>query len=224
VGTKLQIFSASLGGWQQDGSVVDVKNDNLTITYGSSKNQMKKTLNRYQDDLVKSLPEFINNRKEWMKDSKVEVYSHGQRLWCSGTIQEVLPSNEFQNVDIFRVFYTNTDNKDFSKYVPRWSPDLRPEPALSTKMRKYKRGTAVQVWSVSKKSWLDGKVIEIVPNHEVVNVRYGDHEKLVPIGSQHIKLKAVDEEKDGNGNHNQSSQSNNNNHNNNKDNEDGDEP
>eukprot|EP00485_Elphidium_margaritaceum_P021170 CAMPEP_0202710850 /NCGR_PEP_ID=MMETSP1385-20130828/22758_1 /ASSEMBLY_ACC=CAM_ASM_000861 /TAXON_ID=933848 /ORGANISM="Elphidium margaritaceum" /LENGTH=885 /DNA_ID=CAMNT_0049370467 /DNA_START=33 /DNA_END=2690 /DNA_ORIENTATION=- len=186
-GTKVQIYSATLNGWQP-GTVVEVNNDTLTITYGRSNQQMRKTLDRYQDDLVKSTTQFVEQRKAWQKLSEVEVYSHGQHIWCLGRIDEVLPAKEQQPVDIFRVFYTNNDDKDFSKYVDRWSPDLRDVQQLSPKLAKYKKGTKVKVWSNSKQNWIAGVVIDVVPTYEVVNVRYGDHEKLVPVSSDDIKL------------------------------------
>eukprot|EP01083_Nonionella_stella_P174151 602854_1 len=188
-GTKVEIYSSTLGGWQT-GTVVEVNNDTLTITYGPPSQQMRKTLDRYQDDLVKSSATFISNRKSWNKDSEIEVYSHGQHIWCQGRIEEVLAAKENQPVDIFRVFYTNNDDKDFSKYVDRWSPDLRQVQQLSPKLAKYKKGTKVRVWSNSKQTWVPGVVIDVVPTYEVVNVRYGDHEKLVPVSSDDIKLLA----------------------------------
>lgn len=170
------------------GTVVEVNNDTLTITYGPPTQQMRKTLDRYQDDLVKSTQQFIDNRRGWNKDSEIEVYSHGQHIWCQGKIEEVLSAKENQPVDIFRVFYTNNDDKDFSKYVDRWSPDLREVQQLPPKLAKYKKGTKVRVWSNSKQAWISGVVIDVVPTYEVVNVRYGDHEKLVPVSSDDIKL------------------------------------
>jgi len=186
-GTKVQIYSSTLGGWQT-GTVVEVSEDTLTITYGPSAQQMRKTLDRYQDDLVKSTDSFLRERGEWKAESKVEVYSHGQHIWCQGRVEEVLEN------DIFRVFYTNNDDKDFSKYVDRWSPDLRAVQQLSEKLKAYKKGTKVQVWSNSKRMWIPGVVIDVVPTYEVVNVRYGDHEKLVPVSSDDIKLTDIPED------------------------------
>ena len=137
-GTKVEIYSATLGGWNQ-GTVVEVNNDTLTITYGPPTQQMRKTLDRYPDDLVKSAQSFIDNRRGWKKDHEIEVYSHGQHIWCQGRIEEVLSAKENQPVDIFRVFYTNNDDKDFSKYVDRWSPDLREMQQLSAKLAKYEQ-------------------------------------------------------------------------------------
>ena len=44
------------------------------------------------------------------------------------------------------------------------------------------------VWSNSNQAWTEGVVIDVVEAYEVVNVRYADHEKLVPIHSDVIKL------------------------------------
>ena len=118
---------------------MEVNNDTLTITYGPPTQQMRKTLDRYQDDLVKSAQSFIDNRRGWKKDHEIEVYSHGQHIWCQGRIEEVWSAKENQPVDIFRVFYTNNDDKDFSKYVDRWSPDLREMQQLSAKLAKYEQ-------------------------------------------------------------------------------------
>ena len=189
-GTKVQIYSSTFNGWT-DGTIIEINNndkDQLTITYGTSTQQMRKTLDRYQDDLVKSTDEFISNRKEWKKDSKIEVYSHGQYIWCSGHIEEILYAKENQPIDIFKVFYTNYNNKDFTKYADRWSPDLREIQELSPLLSEYKRGTKVRVFSNSKQEWIPGIVIDVVPIYEVVNVRYGDHEKLIPVISDDIKL------------------------------------
>merc|ERR1712228_1004486 len=190
-GTKVEIYSSSLGGWQS-GTVVEVDNDTVTITYGPPSQQMRKTLDRYQDDLVKSTSQFISTRKQWKKGSELETFSHGQHIWCQGRIEEVLAANENQPVDVFQLFYTNNDYKDFSKYVDRWSPDLREVQQLSAKMAKYKKGKKVRVWSNSQQTWFVGVVIDCVPSYEVVNVRYGDHEKLVPVSSDEIKLIATD--------------------------------
>ena len=167
--------------------MVEVNNYTLTITYGPPTQQMRKTLDRYQDDLVKSTQQFIDNRRGWAKDSEIEVYSHGQHIWCQGKIEEVLSAKENQPVDIFRVFYTNNDDKDFSKYVDRWSPDLREIQQLPPELEKYKKGTRVMVWSNSKHAWFSGIVIDVVPTYQVVNVRYGGHEKLIPIPSEDIR-------------------------------------
>eukprot|EP01084_Bolivina_argentea_P040794 75309_1 len=70
------------------------------------------------------------------------------------------------------------------------APDLRQVQQLSPKLAKYKKGTKVRVWSNSKQTWVPGVVIDVVPTYEVVNVRYGDHEKLVPVSSDDIKLLA----------------------------------
>ena len=51
----------------------------------------------------------------------------------------------------------------------------------------------MRVWSNSKQAWISGVVIDVVPTYEVVNVRYGDHEKLVPVSSDDIKLFDEDE-------------------------------
>merc|ERR1712129_450252 len=145
-GSKVEIYSSTLGGWQT-GTAVEVNSDTLTITYGPPSQQMRKTLDRYQDDLVKSTQSFLTERSEWRAESKVEVYSHGQHIWCHGRIEEVMEN------DICRVFYTNNDDKDFSKYVDRWSPDLRAVQQLSPKLAKYKKGTKVRVWSNGKQAW-----------------------------------------------------------------------
>ena len=44
------------------------------------------------------------------------------------------------------------------------------------------------VWSNSKQMWIPGIVIDIMNDHQVVNVRYGDFEKLMPWNSNDIKL------------------------------------
>ena len=46
----------------------------------------------------------------------------------------------------------------------------------------------MRVWSNSKQTWVPGVVIDVVPTYEVVNVRYGDHEKLVPVSSDANKM------------------------------------
>ena len=146
---------------------------------------MKKQLNRYADDLVKSTDYFIKIRKSWKKNDELEVYSQGQHMWCqTGKIDEVLPKNINQKHDIFRVFYTNSDNKDFSKYLDRWSPFLRSK--RKQIKSKYSKGTKIKVYSNTQQKWLEGKVIDSIANN--ITVRYGDHEKLVPITSDAIKL------------------------------------
>ena len=148
---------------------------------------MRKILDRYQDD-VKSTEHFVQTRKMWKKGDKVEVYSQGQQIWCPGRIDEVISKNEKQPYDIFRVFYTNSDDKDYSKFVDRWSDMLREVQTLNEALAKYKKGTRVMVWSNSNQAWTEGVVIDVVEAYEVVNVRYADHEKLVPIHSDVIKL------------------------------------
>ena len=52
---------------------------------------------------------------------------------------------------------------------------------------KYPKGSKVIIWSNSKKSWLEGTIMEVIENYDVVNVRYADHEKMVPIQSNVIQ-------------------------------------
>merc|ERR1719411_1376814 len=42
-GSKVEIYSSTLGGWQA-GTAVEVNGDTLTITYGPPSQQMRKTL------------------------------------------------------------------------------------------------------------------------------------------------------------------------------------
>ena len=160
----------------------------VNVRYGPPEREMNEDFDRYQDDLIKSTQEFINNRREWRKGSEVEVYSEIQKSWYQGRIEEVISAGDNQPFDIFRIFYTDNLDKDYSKYLDRWSPELRIS-QISPELQKYKKGTKVYVWSVAKQAWMAGVVIELVPQYEVVNVRYGDDKtKLVPVSSDDIKL------------------------------------
>jgi len=183
-GTKVKVNSTTFKSWV-DGTIIDVNHDTLSITYGVHNTTMKKQLDRYADDLVKSTDEFIKIRKSWKKGDNLEVYSQGQHMWCqTGKIDEVLQKNKSQKHDIFRVFYTNSEGKDFSKYLDRWSPFLRAK--RKQVKSKYSKGTKILVFSNTQKKWVKGHVIDTVANN--ITVRYGDHEKLVPITSDAIKL------------------------------------
>ena len=145
--------------------VVKVDHEMVTISYGPPTQALTKKLDRYQDDLIKSTKEFIYSRKAWTKDSEIEVYSHQKCIWCQGIIEEVLPAkgNINREIDVFQVFCPE-DNDEYTdpyKYVDRWSPYLRMVQDLDDKMKKYKIGTKVIVWSNSKLCWFVGVIVDL---------------------------------------------------------------
>ena len=238
---NVQIYSSTLKGWTI-GQVIDIQNDLITVQYDnastitadnngyhqlhhSQTQQMRKTVDRYQDNVIKSTPQFIYARKNWIKDSQLEVYSNRYQSWFIGHVTEVIlkSNNPTQyKFDILRVIYKNNQQKEFNKYVERWSKDLREvqytqqqqqqqqqphqlppqqqqQPYINNNNNNviwgqiYKKGTNVMVWSNSKQMWIPGIVTQIIQdnnnnNQKIVNVRYGDFEKLMPWYSNDIRL------------------------------------
>lgn len=236
---NVQIYSSTLKGWTI-GTIIDIQKDHITVQYDNSPGhggttdhhgfdlnesqtqQMRKTVDRYQDNVIKSTPQFIYARKNWIKDSQLEVFSNRYKQWFLGRVTEVLlqQNNNEQQFDILKVFYSNHEGKEFNKYVERWSKDLRevqqyrphnhrtnkqsPQNNMSQQQQQgspphsqqpqqqrqclYNKGSNVMVWSNSKQMWIPGIVIDIMNDHQVVNVRYGDFEKLMPWNSNDIRL------------------------------------
>merc|ERR1712212_1349954 len=110
---------------------------------------------------------------------------------------EVLEINRF---NVMRVSYLppNYDSDDQndsltrrykSKFVHRWSSQMR----LSGEMDKafvtaqeqpiYRKGTKVQVYSITKRRWIDGVIAATIPAYQLINVRYANSEKLISINS-----------------------------------------
>ena len=137
--------------------------------------------------MIKSTQKFIKERKGWKKGSNVQVFSNRYQIWCHGVINEV-------DGDMLMVFYSNNETTSFSKKLSRWSAEIRATQQLSGKMRRYDIGTKVKIWSVHNQCWMMGEITDVMQICEVVNVRYGDHEKLVPIDSNHLKLLTWDNE------------------------------
>ena len=93
---SVQIYSSTLNKWTT-GTVVDIEKDSITIQYGEEQ-QMRKVVDRYQDNIIKSTPQFIYTRKNWIRDSQLEVFSNRYKTWYLGRIGEILQG------DILKVF------------------------------------------------------------------------------------------------------------------------
>ena len=64
--------------------------------------------------------------------------------------------------------------------------------------KSYAIGTKIKIWTVHDQCWMMGEITDILQICEVVNVRYGDHQKLVPIDSNHLKSSTWDNDIDNN--------------------------
>ena len=153
---------------------------------------MRKTVDRWRSELVRSDEGFVARRRAWAAGAEVEVFSHGQRVWCDGVVREVLAAE----TEVLRVAYTK-EAKEFGKNLLRWSPDVRgrrevrgAEKGSSEAMSGYQAGDKVMVWSNSRRVWVPGVVVDVLVDHgnTVVSVRYGRLEKKLPVDSKDLKL------------------------------------
>ena len=191
-GCAVEIYSSTNNGWC-NGTIIDICGDAVTIQYGAVQ-QMRKTVDRYQDNEIKSTAHFILVRKQWTKDTELEVYSNRHKKWYLGKVTEVILRSEGdagQPWDILSVYYQNHEGQEYNKYVSRWSCDLREASLFNTTSSQehmpYKKGTHLFVFSHSKGQWLRGIVIKVMKEQKIINVRYGDaFEKMMEWNSEDL--------------------------------------
>jgi len=214
-GSRVEVFSESLGGWQQ-GTVLQINRNLLTVAYGQSYGQrhfngqmgshaMRKEVHRYDETKIRSCPISTIQRLDLRAGSQVYVYSKQQKMWCAGHVDEVLEINRF---NVLRVSYRparpnsnfDDDRKEAlmarykSKFVHRWSSQMRlaseMDEAFTTAEEQpiYRKGTKVQVYSITKRRWIDGVIAATIPAYQLINVRYANSEKLISINSHHFRL------------------------------------
>eukprot|EP00484_Ammonia_sp_Unknown_P019039 CAMPEP_0197030348 /NCGR_PEP_ID=MMETSP1384-20130603/9598_1 /TAXON_ID=29189 /ORGANISM="Ammonia sp." /LENGTH=465 /DNA_ID=CAMNT_0042459675 /DNA_START=42 /DNA_END=1439 /DNA_ORIENTATION=+ len=212
-GTRVQVYSQSLGGWQ-NGTVLQINRNVLTVAYaarGTGKTRaveqahyngpsqtmsIRKVMHRYDDDKIQSSDSFLVNRLKLELHSKLLVYSHAHRLWSEGQIVQVIElDDDDQMKRIFKVAYTVHDSVK-AKYVHVWSSQIRLEDEVDEQFNRseaespYQKGTKVRVYSKSEQKWIDGVIEDTVPGYGLINVRYGHSEKLLEINSPHFRLPA----------------------------------
>eukprot|EP00485_Elphidium_margaritaceum_P001291 CAMPEP_0202699274 /NCGR_PEP_ID=MMETSP1385-20130828/12481_1 /ASSEMBLY_ACC=CAM_ASM_000861 /TAXON_ID=933848 /ORGANISM="Elphidium margaritaceum" /LENGTH=557 /DNA_ID=CAMNT_0049356171 /DNA_START=26 /DNA_END=1699 /DNA_ORIENTATION=- len=202
--TVVQIYSSTLGKWTK-GTVIGVDGDQVTVQYGdatdgdgddddedydalvtSHAQLMRKTVDRYQDNVVKSTLKFIEERKQWSTQSQIEVFSNRFQRWYNGRVTGV------DGVDALHVMYTTHEVRQFEKCLSRWSCDLRQINSANKSLAiasGFTEGTQVMVWSNSKKMWNAGVVKQLFAARQVVNVRYDAFEKLLPLNSPDLRLR-----------------------------------
>ena len=101
----------------------------------------------------------------------------------------MLEKKEDPPYTVVKVTYTREDPaKDFSKYLDLWSPAIREPQKINDSLAQYKKGTRVMVWSNSKQAYIEGVVIQVLPQYQAVDVRYADHQKIVPLNSNQLRL------------------------------------
>jgi len=217
-GSRVEVFSESLGGWQQ-GTVLQINRNLLTVAYGQSfgtyerhfngqmagSYTMRKEVHRYDETKIRSSPVWTIQRLDLRAGSQVNVYSKQHKKWCAGHVDEVLEINRF---NVLRVSYRqprpksnfDDDRKEStaprykSKFVHRWSSQMRVAGemdesfATAQEQPTYRKGTKVQVYSVTKRRWIDGIIAATIPAYQLINVRYANSEKLISINSHHFRL------------------------------------
>eukprot|EP01083_Nonionella_stella_P084668 234442_1 len=186
LGCDVSIYSETLKGWNV-ATVIDIEHDMITVQYAGN---IRKTVDRYQDhNVIRSTAQYISHRQNWSKDSELQIYSNRHKKWFLGEVRQVMVKDGEETNDILKVHYTDSKGKVLSKYVERWSSDIRQvSPLMNDCLSLFQRGSNVLVWSKSKERWLPGVITGVVQQHRIVNVRYGDSEKLLPWDSNDLQL------------------------------------
>lgn len=190
IGNQIEINSPSNGGWQT-ATISSINKKKVTVLFRGNNdnndyNQMfKKTLNRFNNNKLRSTSKLIKTRQNWKIGDCVKVYSHSKHQWYIGKIQDIkIRDNQKSYIEDFKVVYNN----DCCKYINRWSPDIQQYHDHPSSLMQFQSGQLISVWSNSQKQWVNGHIKVFIPMISCVLVKYGKSEKIININSKQLNI------------------------------------
>ena len=183
-GTEVEIYSSSLNGWTF-GEIIKISGDrqSVVVSYnGETKSKyILKTVKINDIDLIRSTQDFIKKRNEWDINTKIEIYSNSEEMWCPAIIESIIPKdNKNKVIDTFRVKYKRkSDGLYYTKRIDQWSSICRNIPNITNKkLKKYKFAKQCEIWNEDDQQWIKHKIIDIIPKHQYIVVQQAENEQF----------------------------------------------